>query len=113
MKAVQLRGVERLSPFFEMSPATYRVYLIVNDTGRRYIGISENVTKRLSDHNAGLSKWTAKYRPWILFWTSNEMSLSEARKLENLLKRQKGGNLGRVSLNSEMIATKWHERSTP
>lgn len=75
-----------------MIPTTYRVYLIVNDAGRRYIGISENVTKRLADHNAGLSKWTAKYGSWALFWTSNEMSLSEARKLENLLKSQKGGS---------------------
>ncbi len=78
--------------FLTMIPSTYRVYLIINDAGRRYIGISENVTKRLSDHNDGLSLWTAKYRPWTLYWTSNEMSLSEARKLENLLKRQKGGS---------------------
>jgi predicted GIY-YIG superfamily endonuclease len=69
----------------------YRVYVIENDTGRRYIGLSEDVVKRLSDHNSGLSKWTPRYRPWRLIWTSFEMSLSEARKLENLLKRQKGG----------------------
>jgi len=41
---------------------SYRVYLIINEAGRRYIAISENVTKRLADHNAGRSKWTAKYR---------------------------------------------------
>ena len=70
----------------------YRVYLIENAVGRRYIGISENVDKRLTDHNAGLSKWTAKHVPWQLVWASRETSLSEARKLENLLKRQKGGD---------------------
>ena len=68
---------------------SYRVYLIINDAGRRYIGISENVTKRLADHNAGASKWTAKYRPWALYWTSAELQLSEASKLENLLKRHR------------------------
>ncbi|HUL51766.1 MAG TPA: GIY-YIG nuclease family protein, partial [Opitutaceae bacterium] len=46
---------------------------------------------RLGDHNAGISKWTAKYRPWHLIWTSFPLTLSSARKLENLLKRQKGG----------------------
>jgi putative endonuclease len=74
-----------------MTPANYRVFLIINNAGRRYIGISENVLERLSQHNSGLSKWTAKYMPWNLLWNSNEMNLSEARKLENLLKRQKGG----------------------
>ncbi len=70
---------------------SYQTYLIVNESGRRYIGISADVAQRLADHNAGISKWTAKYRPWSLQWTSGQMSLSDARKLENLLKRQKGG----------------------
>ena len=69
----------------------YQVYMIENECGRRYIGLSEDVRKRLSDHNDGVSKWTAKYRPWRLVWTSGELDLSAARKLENLLKRQKGG----------------------
>ncbi len=70
----------------------YRVYLLINEAGRRYIGISEDVGVRLDQHNAGVSRWTSKYRPWRLEWTSVEMPLGEARKLENLLKRQKGGN---------------------
>ena len=69
----------------------YQVYLIENSDSRRYIGISENVNKRLEDHNMGISKWTAKFRPWKLVWTSGYMSLSDARRIENLLKRQKGG----------------------
>jgi predicted GIY-YIG superfamily endonuclease len=69
----------------------YQVYLITNPDGRRYIGLSENVSLRLAQHNSGLSKWTAKYSPWSLTWTSISMSLGDARKLENLLKRQKGG----------------------
>jgi putative endonuclease len=69
----------------------YRVYLIINEGGRRYIGLSENVARRLDEHNAGRSKWTAKFGPWTLIWTSRAMELGDARKLENLLKRQKGG----------------------
>jgi putative endonuclease len=69
----------------------YRVYVIQNSEGRYYIGLSENVDKRLSDHNAGISKWTKLRGPWALVWTGAEMDLSAARKLENLLKRQKGG----------------------
>jgi putative endonuclease len=70
----------------------YRVYVIENFEKRRYIGLSEKVEHRLEDHNSGVSKWT-KYRgPWVLLWTSEAMSLTEARKLENKLKRQKGGS---------------------
>jgi putative endonuclease len=47
--------------------------------------------QRLAGHNAGVSKWTAKFGPWHLVWASLELDLSEARKLEILLKRQKGG----------------------
>jgi predicted GIY-YIG superfamily endonuclease len=69
----------------------YRVYVLRNPDGRHYIGLSEDVAKRLVQHNAGESKWTAKHRPWELLWQSMPMSLSEARKFENLLKRQKRG----------------------
>jgi putative endonuclease len=69
----------------------YRVYVLENPSGRHYIGMSENVTSRLAQHNAGESTWTAKYRPWKLVWQSQALDLSAARKLENLLKQQKGG----------------------
>jgi len=70
----------------------YQVFVVQNDEGRFYIGFSEDVSRCLEDHNTGVSKWT-KYRgPWRLVWTSGTMPLGEARKLENLLKRQKGGD---------------------
>ena len=70
----------------------YQVYILINSNGKRYIGLSENVITRLGQHNAGLSKWTKGKGPWTLLWTSEAMSLSAARKLENQLKRQKGGD---------------------
>jgi putative endonuclease len=69
----------------------YQVYILTNAAGRSYIGVSENVETRLVQHNNGLSQWTRGRGPWVLDWTSKPMSLGEARKLENLLKRQKGG----------------------
>jgi predicted GIY-YIG superfamily endonuclease len=72
--------------------STYRVYVLRNPQGRLYIGLTEDIVIRVAQHNAGESKWTAKYRPWILAWQSEELDLSAVRKLENLLKRQKGGD---------------------
>ena len=70
----------------------YRVYLLRNRSGLRYIGISSDVLRRLEDHNTGKSRWTRSRGPWTLVWQSRLLTLSEARKLENLLKRQKGGD---------------------
>ena len=69
----------------------YRVYVIQNRAGKFYIGVSDDVGRRINQHNAGDSRWTRGKGPWTLVWQSGESSLSEARKLEKRLKRQKGG----------------------
>ena len=71
--------------------ATYRVYVLHNLEGERYIGLSENPSLRLEQHNADLSQWTRNKGPWRIAWQSTAFSLAEARKVENKLKRQKGG----------------------
>ncbi len=75
-----------------MNPKVYRVYVLRNPTGRLYIGITGDVSTRVAQHNAGSSKWTAKYRPWDLIWMSRSMSLGDIRRLENAMKRQKSGD---------------------
>ena len=72
--------------------AIYQVYVLRNPKGQFYIGLSENVPTRVQQHNEGMSKWTRGKGPWALVWESSRLNLSEARKLENLLKRQKGGS---------------------
>ena len=73
------------------SSTDYRVYVIQNLQGRFYIGLTDDVWRRIEDHNTGVSKWTKFRGPWTLVWQSNELSLSMARCVENELKRQKGG----------------------
>ena len=70
----------------------YQVYVLLNQGGKFYIGLSEDVHVRLAQHNAGVSKWTAKHRPWKMVWQSASMPLSDARKFENHLKRQGRGS---------------------
>jgi predicted GIY-YIG superfamily endonuclease len=77
---------------FLSTAVTYRVYVIQNREGQLYIGVSEDVARRVEQHNAGQSRWTKGRGPWTIVWQSGELSLSEARKLENRLKRQKGGH---------------------
>ena len=70
----------------------YRVYVIQNPDGRFYIGLSDDPERRMVEHNTGVSKWTKGKGPWTLVWTSEAKSLTAARQLENLLKKQKGGD---------------------
>jgi putative endonuclease len=72
-------------------PAAYRVYVLQNPEGRFYIGLSEDVRTRVDQHNLGDSKWTRGKGPWKLVWESEGMNLSQARKMENRLKRQGRG----------------------
>ena len=74
-----------------MAAELYWVYVLRNPTGRLYIGMPDDLERRLTEHNAGESKWTSKFGPWERIWQQGPMSLTEARRLENWLKRQKGG----------------------
>ena len=69
----------------------YQVYILNNTKGQKYIGLTQNLQTRVLQHNSGLSRWTKGKGPWSIIWASAAMSLSDARKLENKLKRQKGG----------------------
>jgi predicted GIY-YIG superfamily endonuclease len=80
-----------LQSFFRRMTKLYQAYVLQNKKRQFYIGLSENVLVRLQQHNDGISKWTRARGPWELIWASDPMPLSDARKLELLLKRQKGG----------------------
>jgi putative endonuclease len=74
-----------------MNQPGYWVYVLINHEKRFYVGWTEKVETRLAQHNSGISNWTRHRGPWQLVWNRGPMSLTEARKLEGLLKRQKGG----------------------
>ncbi len=72
-------------------PAAYRVYVLENRDGRFYVGVTDDVVRRVGQHNSGQSQWTKGRGPWSVVWQSQELTLTEARKLENRLKRQGRG----------------------
>jgi len=71
----------------------YSVYVLWSATARRfYVGVTDDVLRRLHQHNAGLSTWTRRHAgSWRLVWERQTEGLSVARRLEASLKRQKGG----------------------
>ncbi len=75
-----------------VSGKPYFAYILWSASGRRfYIGISEDPSHRLEQHNSEISKWTKRYVPWKLVHVELFQDYGEARKREIQLKRQKGG----------------------
>ncbi len=44
-----------------------------------YIGITDNIRRRVLEHNSGVSKSTKKYTPWRLVYYETYLSEKDAR----------------------------------
>jgi len=54
-----------------------------------YIGQTENLEKRLLNHNEGLSKYTSRKKPWVVVYFEEYNTRTEAIKREQFLKKQR------------------------
>jgi putative endonuclease len=72
----------------------YHVYILYNNIhDKYYIGQTNNINSRLTEHNSGLSKYTARYNGfWKLIYQENFGNRSEAMRREKFLKQQKNKN---------------------
>lgn len=69
----------------------YTVYAIRSkEDDRIYVGFTQDVQKRLLEHNRGETKSTKGYRPWVLVYTEEVDSREEARNLEKYYKSGSG-----------------------
>jgi len=69
----------------------YYVYVIKSETRNyTYIGLSDNVERRLGEHNSGKNRTTRPYRPFNLILTEQFETRAEARKREKYLKSGSG-----------------------
>ena len=86
----------------------YFVYIIKSEkTGRRYIGSTHDVVKRLEEHNSGKTRSTRVGRPWFLIYTEGFLSRSEAQSREYQLKRFRGGEaLKKLLIRADTEAVK-------
>ena len=68
------------------------VYIIrsVADARQEYVGATEKLKQRLTDHNAGKSTHTANFLPWELLWYSAFPDKHKALEFEKYLKSHTG-----------------------
>ena len=68
----------------------FYVYILQSDLdGTFYIGFSENLEKRVLQHNNGESAYTSRKIPWKLVYFEEFTLKSDALKREKFLKAQK------------------------
>jgi len=55
-----------------------------------YVGMTDNIERRISEHNKGENKSTKAYKPFSLILVEEYMNRTEARKREKYLKNGVG-----------------------
>lgn len=70
----------------------YFVYILQSKkVNRYYIGYTNDLNKRLNDHNIGKVRSTKTYRSWNIIYTEEFQNKNEAYKREIQIKSYKGG----------------------
>ena len=57
---------------------------------KHYVGFTENLSRRLIEHNSGKSKFTSGYIPWKVIYTEEVPDRTQARAREKYLKTAGG-----------------------
>ncbi len=72
---------------------TYYVYVLRSlMDATLYVGMSEDVVKRLDEHNRGKSQFTKAHQPWDLIYSELVGTRELARKREKYYKSTVGKN---------------------
>jgi len=72
----------------------FYIYVLKSkDYNELYIGYTNNLKKRLEEHNQGLSKSTVRYMPWKLIYYEACLNKNDAQRREKYLKTSQGRRL--------------------
>ena len=82
----------------------YYLYLLVSERGERYIGFTEDLRRRVEEHNRSGSKYT-KGRKWKLVYYEAYASREDAVRREKRLKHDGRSRYGLMSRVEGSIAS--------
>ena len=78
----------------------YFVYILKSkSTGRHYVGYTNNLQRRLKEHNNGKTRSLVKYIPLEIILVEEYKILKEAREREKQIKSYKSGEAFKKLLN--------------
>jgi putative endonuclease len=69
----------------------YKVYILKSiNFHKTYIGLTDNLERRLKEHNSGKHFYTKRHMPWKIIYSENQPDLVTARKREKYFKSAAG-----------------------
>lgn len=78
----------------------YYVYILKSiKYNKTYVGSTNNVNRRLSEHNSGKSKFASRFKPWELIHIEEIEVYADARKRETYLKSGAGRRFIKTLIN--------------
>ena len=81
---------------------TYMVYILQSSTtGRYYTGFTNDLDRRLAEHNRKKGKYTDAGQPWVIAYTEEYDSKIDAQTREKFIKSRKS-----KSFIEELISSK-------
>ncbi len=86
--ALDLKSNE-VFPSCEFDSHRRHIYLIKSEKGNIYIGSTNDLTRRLKEHNRKNSKYTKKDKKWKLIYFEEYKNIKEARLIERKIKKSR------------------------
>jgi len=84
----------------------YWTYILENRDGRFYIGSTDDVARRVAEHNdVRGTTFTHKHGPWSVVWTESFPTRSEAVSRERQIKSKKSAKWIRGHLLNGRVPT--------
>ena len=65
------------------------IYILKDDNGKYYVGSTDNVQRRMKQHNAGHTQTTRNMKDLELVFSQEYASLTEVRMIERKIKKLK------------------------
>lgn len=79
------------------------VYVLKNNFNKEfYTGSTNNLKRRLKEHNDGRNLSTKRYRPWELIYFEGSLNELDAERRETYLKTSQGRRLIKLRLKEYM-----------
>ena len=72
----------------------FYVYLLKSvENDHLYVGSTNDLVRRVKEHNLGLSPSTKAYKPWKLIYYEASLNEQDAKRREKYIKTSQGGRL--------------------
>lgn len=77
----------------------FYVYVLESTSeDKQYIGYTNDIKKRVREHNLGLNRSTKRLKPWKLIYFEACLSLDDAKRRERYLKTSQGSRMLKLRL---------------